>query len=247
MIGKFTLIKTNIKHTMYDKILAQLLVRNPGVSKIVLGLLADKMASKITEENQIEGVIKEYENNSLISVAEYAALVQKEGDKRVSDALKKVKKDIIITDPVNGRSEKGNPIDMQRQIEDAIALTIKPFREMFLTNKEQQTKESLRALLKDKGVPENWADDVYIGKTFDMEATAAYLENKWNKAKARAIHKIAANGTDLKLTKGIKKRIGKGNVFIVIAGTNHTPDLERYCRDLITTESIKANNEFIKR
>jgi len=75
---------------MFKKqILAQLRRANPGVSEKVLGLIADKLAAKVTAEDQIEGAIAELVENSPISIADYAELLQREGDRRVTEATKK--------------------------------------------------------------------------------------------------------------------------------------------------------------
>ncbi|RNL50776.1 hypothetical protein [Pedobacter jejuensis] len=73
------------------QILAQLRKANPGVPEAILGLIADKIAKKVTAEDQIEGEIQELEDGP-ISIKEYADFVQKTGDKRVQDALAKAKK-----------------------------------------------------------------------------------------------------------------------------------------------------------
>lgn len=72
---------------MREKILAQLVAKYSGVSKKFLGLWADKLQSKVTEESQIEGVIGELENLP-VSIPDLAAEYQKEGDARVSEAKK---------------------------------------------------------------------------------------------------------------------------------------------------------------
>lgn len=185
---------------MYEKILAQLMAKNPGVSKAVLGLLATKMVAKVTEEGQIEGAITDFESNSLLSIADYATLLQKDGDKRVADALKKAKKDAGIEDP-NEDPEKVKVVtqpDAQKQIADAIALAMKPFTDMLGTNKVAQTKEGLKVLLKGKGIPEDWADDVHISDDFDAEATVTKLDSRWTTAKQLAVNNAIGDGSVLK-------------------------------------------------
>jgi len=74
---------------MRDKILTNLLTKYPGVSKRFLGLWADKLSAKVTEESQIEGVINELDNLP-ISIPDLAAELQTEGDRRVAAATKKI-------------------------------------------------------------------------------------------------------------------------------------------------------------
>ena len=106
---------------MYEKILAQLMAKNPGVSKVILGLIAKKIAEKVTEENQIEGAITEYESNSPVTIAEYADLLQKEGDKRVATALKKAKEDKPTDPEPDPKDDPSKPGDVSKQIATAIA------------------------------------------------------------------------------------------------------------------------------
>lgn len=75
-----------------EKILAQLVTKFPGVSKKFLGLWADKLQSKVTEESQIEGVVNELDNLP-IPITELATEFQKEADQRVTAAEAKWKKE----------------------------------------------------------------------------------------------------------------------------------------------------------
>jgi hypothetical protein len=70
---------------MREKILAQLAAKWPGVSKKFLGLWADKLVPKVTEESQIQGVIDELEKLP-VPITDLATEYQKEGDRRVTEA-----------------------------------------------------------------------------------------------------------------------------------------------------------------
>jgi hypothetical protein len=76
---------------MKEKILAQLKVKYPGAPAKLLGLTADKLTAKVTEEDMIEGAIGELENQ-VIPFTEVIAEYQKEGDERVAAAKKKWEK-----------------------------------------------------------------------------------------------------------------------------------------------------------
>lgn len=71
-----------------EKLLAQLVIKFPGVSKKFLGLWADKLQSKVTEESQIPGVIDALDNLP-IPITDLATEFQKEGDDRVDEAKNK--------------------------------------------------------------------------------------------------------------------------------------------------------------
>jgi len=71
---------------MRNKILAELVKKFPGLSKTFLGLIADKMAPKVTEESGIDQAITDFDN--AVSIKDLATEFQKDGDRRVSDAKK---------------------------------------------------------------------------------------------------------------------------------------------------------------
>lgn len=76
---------------MREKILAQLIAKYAGVSKTALGLIADKLAKKVTEDSGIEQAITDFDN--AISITEFAADLQREADRRVTDAKKQWEKE----------------------------------------------------------------------------------------------------------------------------------------------------------
>lgn len=75
---------------MREKILAQLKAKFSGVSHKALGLIADKLAKKVTEESGIEQAITDFDN--AISIKDFADDLQREGDTRVGDAKKEWEK-----------------------------------------------------------------------------------------------------------------------------------------------------------
>jgi hypothetical protein len=75
---------------MRNKIFAELVKKFPGLDKKFLGLIADKLAKKVTEESGIEQAITDYDNAA--SIQELATDFQKEGDRRVTDAKKEWEK-----------------------------------------------------------------------------------------------------------------------------------------------------------
>lgn len=76
---------------MKEKILAQLQLKFAGVSKKALGLIADKLAKKVTAEDGIEQAITDFDN--AVSIKEFADDLQREGDTRVGDAKKQWEKE----------------------------------------------------------------------------------------------------------------------------------------------------------
>jgi hypothetical protein len=86
----FTLNKKLFTHMLRDKILAQLGAKFPGVSKKALGLIADKLAKKVTAEDGIDQAITDFDN--AVSITEFANDLQREGDTRVGEAKKEWEK-----------------------------------------------------------------------------------------------------------------------------------------------------------
>jgi len=75
---------------MREKILAQLITKYAGVSKTALGLIADKLSKKVTEESGIDQAITDFDN--AIPITEFAADLQREADRRVGEAKKEWEK-----------------------------------------------------------------------------------------------------------------------------------------------------------
>lgn len=91
-----------------EKILAQLVAKYAGVSKKALGLIADKLAKKVTAEDGIEQAITDFDN--AVSITEFAADLQREGDSRVGEAKKEwEKKNPPKNDPPKPDDPKNDP------------------------------------------------------------------------------------------------------------------------------------------
>lgn len=180
---------------MWEKILAQLASKNPGVSKAVLTMIAKKLAEKVTEESQIEGAISDFEANSVLSIKDYADFVQQQGDSRVGEAKKKW--DNENKKPAPNKTdveEKNDDSDVSAIVARAVADALKPFQDMANTLQNNSRLSRLKNLLKEKGVDESWADDVSFGDDYDEVATVARLETKWNNAIQTGINKQVAEG-----------------------------------------------------
>lgn len=182
---------------MYEKILAQLISKNSGVSKVVLGLIAKKLAEKVTEESQIEGAISDYETNSPVTIKEYADLLQSESDKRVTEALKKKvdapkpddeKKDVKTDDDI--------PAWAKGLVEQVSSLKTE-----LAGNKTKSTLNDLVAKAKEKGIPEKYARKYQVGDEFSMETALTELEAEWSDIRQEAINTSVAGE---KIVSGMK-------------------------------------------
>jgi len=168
---------------MWEKILAQLISKNPGVSKAVLTLIAQKLAGKVTEESQIEGAISDFEANSVLSIKDYADFVQKDGDTRVGEAKKK-------WDTENKKPEPSKddqpPADKKDVKPDEMPPWAKELKESLTSlskqvsdNKSTSTMEEFVAKAKEKGIPEVYARKTIIGEDFNMETAVSDLATEW--------------------------------------------------------------------
>lgn len=131
---------------MRDKLLAQLIAKYPGVSKKFLGLWADKLAAKVTEETQIEGAISELDNLP-VSITDLATEFQKEGDNRVDTARKewlnnppKPNKPVKTDDP--------KPNDPPK--DDEMPSWFKPFAEKMQAIESEKAITSIRGKITEK-------------------------------------------------------------------------------------------------
>lgn len=170
---------------MKQKILAKLVVKYKGLSKQLLGLVADKMAAKVTEESEIEGAIAELDE-MLIPVPEYAKLLQQEGDRRVTEAKKTFQQtaDDTEDDPEDNSEEpeqksksknKGgnDPIAKLAQQIQNLTTEITSFKQ----KEQQQTlSQKLAAALKEKKIPEVLMKGRVVEKEEDLETVIAEIE-----------------------------------------------------------------------
>jgi len=93
-----------------EKILAQLIAKHSGVSKKALGLIADKLAKKVTDESGIDEAITTFDN--AVGIKEFADDLQREGDSRVGEAKKEWEKKTPPKPPKTDEpGEEPNPKD----------------------------------------------------------------------------------------------------------------------------------------
>lgn len=182
---------------MRSKILAKLKEKFPGLSAEFLGLLAIQMEKKVTEESQIEGAVTALDNLP-IPVTELAAEFQKEGDKRVTAALKKWKEE-NPDKPDPKPDPKPNP---DPKPGDANAELLKEIREMraeVATMKTQQLQKSLgeqlTAKLKEAKIPLHLAKGRTIAKTEDLDTIFGEIESDYKEIEQGFIDRGLASAT----------------------------------------------------
>lgn len=187
---------------MKSKILAKLSVKHKGLSKHLLGLIADKIAAKVTEESEIDAAIDDLDNQ-LISVSEYAKLLQQEGDRRVTEAKKTFEKQSTESDEEEEEEPEAKPKGKEKSKggDDAIAkLTqaVAALTEKVASNekqsKQQTLGEKLKAALKEKKIPEVMAKGRALEKEEDIDTVLAEIEADHTALKQELINEGLAGG-----------------------------------------------------
>jgi len=160
---------------MKEKILAQLKVKFPGVQNSILGLIADALSAKVTEDAQIEGAITELESSPL-SITQFNQLMQSEGDKRVTEAIKKQK-------PVTTQQAQASDADENDPIAKKIAELDAKLAKIEQAEQQKTLHESFVKKLTEKKIPASLAKGVKIEKPEDIETAFAEVETTYNELK----------------------------------------------------------------
>jgi len=143
---------------MREKILAQLKAKYPGVSLKVLEHIAKKLEGKVADEAAIEGAITEFDDT--IGVADFAALIQSEGDRRVTEALKKKPKaDETESDDDEEPAKGDDPVSKQ------IAALTATVQQLQKSQKQGTVSEAIHKQLSDKKIPLSFIK----GRALDLE------------------------------------------------------------------------------
>jgi hypothetical protein len=173
---------------MKEKILAQLRVKYSGVPKDLLGQIANKIAVKVTAEDQIQEVIAELDNLPL-SITDYAALLQKEGDRRVTEARRSFEQG-TEEEETEEESAKPNPKGKAKGGNDPIAkltsLVETLTNEVSSLKKGEQQKTFNQQLLEkmsDKKIPAILLKGRTVEKAEDVETVLAQIEADHNSYK----------------------------------------------------------------
>jgi len=170
---------------MREKLLAKLKAQYPGLPNELLGLLADCGVAKVTEESQIEGYVTELESLP-IAVAD---LLQRHGDKRVTDAEKKWKEE-------SKKPEEKKVEEAKKPEDDLKAFFLEKFTELdakingvTAQKKAESAKEKLEKVLAEKGIPSVFALGRTVEKEEDVDALVAQIEPAYAAYKQEQIDK----------------------------------------------------------
>lgn len=200
---------------MREKLLAQLITKYPGVSKKFLGLWADKLAAKVTEESQIEGAINELDNLP-VSIQDLATEFQKEGDNRVTVAKKEWLKNPPKPDKPTDKTDDTPPNPDQptddvpawaKSLIDSNKALAEKLQGIEAEKAQKTIKEKIAESLKASGVPEQyWSKMALPAKEDEIETFTTSVSQDW---------------VNLGLSTSTKPVVGGG------AGANGTPTKEQ--------------------
>lgn len=183
---------------MREKILAKLQAKFAGLSTTMLGLLADKLAAKTTTEDQIQGNIDELDNLP-IPITEFAAFLQREGDRRATEAQAtrertlRERYDLVEkgTPPPTPPTPPapGNPADPNDGIRQDLAKALKRLDEIDKREQRQILQNDFIKKLSEKGIPTVLAKGRSIETAEQLDAVVAEVESDYNAVKQELTNK----------------------------------------------------------
>lgn len=127
---------------MREKILAQLATKFAGVSKTTLGLIADKLSKRVTDESGIEQAITDFDN--AVSVQEFANDIQRESDRRVGEARREWEKKPTTKKPE--KTEEDDEGNSKKPLKDEAP----EWAKVLMGKVESLTKEKTQTTIKEK-------------------------------------------------------------------------------------------------
>jgi hypothetical protein len=207
---------------MKEKLLAKLVAKYPGLPKQFLGLFADKLATKVTEESQIDTTIESLDNLP-VSITDLAAEYQKEGDRRVTDFQKKNPSKTEPVKPEPGKTDPPAPVDDTPEWAKNL---MKEVQTLKAEKTQTSMKSKLSEMLKDSKIPAKFYEKLPLPeKEEDLAAFAESIKTDHNEYKQSLIDegviagsKTPAGGIVGGPAKGIDKDIenwaNKGKVAV---------------------------------
>lgn len=180
---------------MKEKILAELKKKYSGLSNELLGLIADRMALKITAEDQIQGGITELEN-SPISISDYANFLQREGDRRVSEATKTHERTLREKFEFKEKAEPGPmPTPGNDDVKKQLELLNKKLQDMEQKEQKQLLQDKFIKKLTEKKIPLAFARGRVVESEDQIDAIVSEAENDFNEVKQSAVNEGLATNT----------------------------------------------------
>lgn len=175
---------------MYSKILAQLRAKFPGTQVKLLERVAKVLAKTVTEEDQVQTAVDEAGE----LVTEMADFVQKEGDRRASEAIKKhteSKGNEDDEDEEEGAAGQKSPSKKKNSDVPEWAKTLLETSRILneriaafeAQNAAKAQSERLTGIFTEKKIPASFYKHAIAGRTFkdedELNAFAATIESSW--------------------------------------------------------------------
>lgn len=184
-----------------------------------LDLLLTKIEAKVTSEDDIDSTIDDLDTG-VFSFDDMVELVQKESDRKSRsvrtnlekefDFITKKKVDDDDDDEIEPTKKKpGQPEDVAKLVADAVKAALEPFSALTKNIQSEGIRGKLKAALKEKKIPEDWADDVSISDDFNIDEAVTKLDAKWTSAKQLAVNQSLGDGTVLKGSTSSPTAIGE--------------------------------------
>lgn len=171
---------------MYEQILAELIKQNSGQNKKFLGVLAARIAPKITDATKIEGTITELTNNPILSVKDLEIEWQKEGDRRVTEAkatFESQKQDPNQPLPPANPTPAPGETPQEKQIRELLEWKQNTEKR----DKDRERFSLLTAKAKEKKIPEWMLEGLTLKETDDIDTMVGTLETKYQGIKQEIV------------------------------------------------------------
>jgi hypothetical protein len=167
---------------MREKILAELRKKYAGLPAHLLGLVADKLATKVTEDSQVEGAVGELENLP-ISLTDYAKVLQQEGDRRVTEAQKEFDKKNPKSDPPKNDPVPDDAPAWAKALINQVSEQSKTIQQLQQEKVQGSLQQRLAAILAEKKIPAQLANGRTIEKPEDLDTVVAAIESDYTALK----------------------------------------------------------------
>lgn len=150
------------------------------VSPRVIEVIVDQLASKITEEGEIQNTIDGLDE-MVIPFSKYVETLEAEADRRVRQVRDKLKTEFEFVPknkPETKELEKqdgpteNQQLNIQELVSKQVAEALRPVREF-------TTRTNLREKFKTAGIPESLVDDVQITDDFNEAEVVEKAKQKW--------------------------------------------------------------------
>lgn len=161
------------------KIIAFLKSKNPELSDKTAGILADKLLSKVTSDDQIQPVVESFD--SAFGISEFADTLKSEGDRRFNEAMFKYSgKPDAPTPPTPQKkpadTEPGEPQDPMQQMFGMLKGLTTEIASLKSERQQESLKGQLFAKMDELKIPRALANNVSLADANGIDAAITGLQ-----------------------------------------------------------------------